>query len=218
MALDAIKHSIIADAQAKAAAIDKDGSAKAKAILDQARIRADKILEEAGKQAEAEAERINSESKAGAEIEANVIILEAKGLVIEQALSELLALAKKELIKSGMKTILADAIKQFRRLTDDELIVFAGPAAYAVGKISGATLKRGDVEGFILSNASGTITIEASIDAIIRSETDSARSILLPELFGYSGKVKATSENKTKNIRKVGTSSARSAKRRQKGR
>ena len=184
MSLDSITRKIIEDARTRAAAIDAEAASHEKSVLAAARERVHEISKSAGRSAEEEAARIIAEAKAGAEIEANSMLLEARGAAVEHAMPGLLALVRRELLKSRLKAILDSGIRQFKALSEGEMVI----ATYGKGAqlIKGKQYKteKGSAEGFMLYSADRKVALDATIDGVVRHRSDYARSVLAAELFG----------------------------------
>ncbi len=187
MSLESITRKILEDARARAAAIDKEAKDAEDSIIGEAREKARSILEQGKSDASAEAARIAAEAKAGAEIEANALLLEARGSATERELQGVLDIARRELVKNRMAAILESSVKQFKRLNSGMPKIAADRRSAALLKGRGYSMEQGSADGFVLSSSDGSLSLDATVDSIVRHEADAARGLVSAELFKGHG-------------------------------
>ncbi len=185
MSLDAIRKSIVGDAEAKASAIDAEADSEAKRIVHDAEARAKEAIKSAEHEAEAEAERMRKEAVAGAETEANSIMLEAKGEAVERSLSSVASRLEPELARHGMKKILDSSIRQFKQIGVAEAFRIKTSKKNAqLLKGSKFDVEYADVDGFVICSLDGSVALNATVGSIVDRERDDARKLISQEMFG----------------------------------
>ncbi|MEM3839301.1 MAG: V-type ATP synthase subunit E [Candidatus Micrarchaeaceae archaeon] len=183
MSLEAIRKSIIEEAEAKAKAERQAAEAEAAKILKEAKDRADSLLKEAEEEARREAERMRMEAEAGLETERNSAILESKGRVIEEALKHVRKEVEDRIRSEGMGKILNAALKQFSEVYQgSDFVIKTNKKNVALVKDKG-TVEAGDVDGFVLSTPDGRIALNATVASIVDNRIDGIRKMVANELF-----------------------------------
>lgn len=186
MSLDAIKKTIISEAEEKASDIESEGTKQAHAITKEAEDKAAQILKDAELNAKKEAERMHKEAQAGAEMEANSMLLEAKGDVIERSLKKVLSEAEDDISKNEMKAILNQSIKQFKEISGGSFTIKTGKKNADLLKNTAYQVEYGDVDGFMLYTDHGKIALNATVSKIVEKQADNARKLIEKEVFGES--------------------------------
>ena len=207
MSLDAIKKSILSDAQAKASAIDSEASSESKLILKEAEEKAKGILSGADAEAKAEADRLVKEARAGAETEANSMILEARGVAIERALKSVSSNVEKTISHEYSKKLFESGLAQFREVSNSTPKVITNKRNANLLKGTKFAVEYSDMEGFIFSTDDGRIRLNASVGSVVEKSLDGSRKLISKELFGEH---RAT---KPKPVRKRKSSAAKKGKR-----
>ncbi len=196
MSLDAIKKSILGDAQAKAAAIDAQASDESRRIIKEAEDRAKSILSSAESDANAEANRLVSEAQAGAETEANSLMLEAKGAAIERALKSVSEQVKRTLSREYSKKLFESGLAQFKEVSNSTPKVITSRKNAQMLKGTKYTQEYVEIDGFIFSTDDGKIKLNASVDSVVEKSLDGARKLISMELFGERSSPKGRSEKR----------------------
>ncbi len=204
MPLDAIKKSILADAEKRAEALNSEANAEASRILAEARESADASLRQAKEEAAKEAKRIRDENAAGLESERNAMIMGAKSHVIEHALKDVRSEAVRNLEKQNLEEILKKGIKHFSALTGNGgIIVKTSKKNAQFVDTKKYEVEFGDIEGFMLYTPDRKVALNATVDSIVDREMDTIRRIVADEIF--TGK-------EERAIRKMASPKGRKAK------
>jgi vacuolar-type H+-ATPase subunit E/Vma4 len=211
MSLDAIRKSILSEAEAKASAMESEAGKEAQRIVEEAEEKAKEILKNAESDARKEADRMNREARAGAEMEANSMLLEARGEAVERAMRKVLKGAEEELEERGMKKIFDQSIKQFRDVSGGDFKIKTGRKNADLFKGSAYEVEYGDIDGFMLYADRGKVALNATVGSIVARQADSARKLISSKLFG--GKEKpATTKRKANAVPKKEARAAKKAK------
>ncbi len=198
MSLDAIKKSIISDAQAKASAIDSEASSESKRIVKEAEEKAKGILSRADSEAKTEADRLVKEARAGAETEANSMILEARGAAIERALKSVSSSVEKTISHEYSKKLFESGLAQFREVSNSTPKVMTSKKNANLLKGTKFGVEYSEIDGFIFSTDDGRIRLNASVDSVVEKSLDGARKLISKELFGGHTAPKLRPERKQK--------------------
>lgn len=183
MSLDSIRKSIMSDAESKASAADSEASKEASQIVKEAEAKAKEILRNAQVEAEKEASRVKNEALAGAEMEANSMILQARGAAVERSLKRVINDLKDELSREYPKKIFDQSVKQFKEIAEGDIVVKTGKKNAALMKGVKYKVEYADVDGFMLYEESGKIALNATVESIAGKEMDNARRFIADELF-----------------------------------
>ncbi len=211
MSLDAIRKTILSEAEARAQAIQSDADKQAQRIVKEAEDKARDIVKNAQEDAHKEAERLNKEAQAAAEMEANSMLLEAKGQAVERALKRVLGGAEDELSKSGMKRILDQSVKQFKEVSNGNFTIKTGKKNAELLKKSGNDVEYGAVNGFMLYADNGKVALNATVESIVERQADNARKLISKELFG-AGETRAPRKAKAPAPKKNAKAAKKAAK------
>jgi vacuolar-type H+-ATPase subunit E/Vma4 len=184
MSLDAIRKSILSDAEAKASAVDSEAAAESKRILQEAEEKAKSILKAAEHAAQAEAERRRSEARAGAETEANSIILGARGDAVERELKRVTARAEALLSRDYPRKLFDSGLKQFKDIADSGFTIKTSKKNAGVLKGGKYNVEYADIDGFVFSTDDGTVSLNATAQSILEREKDFARGLVSSDLYG----------------------------------
>lgn len=190
MTLDAIRKSILDEAEENASSMEKESSKEAERIINDAESRAKQIMKDAEKDAEREAERLRKESKAAAEIEAGSMLLQAQGEAIERAVGETMEQLAKEARKANMRKLVEQAIREFAEASGGREIVVRAGKKYAdmVKGVDARVEYDNDVDGFVLSTSDSKISLNATVESLLESQSDAARRLAYDELFRAGSK------------------------------
>ncbi len=150
MSLDAIRKTIISEAEAKASEIESEGNKEAHRIIKEAEDSAKEIIKNAQLDAQKEAERLHKEALAGADMEANSMLLEARGEVVERSLKKVLSEAEDEISKNSMKKILEQSIKQFKEISGGNFTIKTSKKNESLLKKTAYEVEYAEVDGFML--------------------------------------------------------------------
>lgn len=191
MTLDAIKKSILSDAEAKASEIGSEATKEAHRIVKDAEERAKEIVRSAEQEAERETARLRQEAVAGAEMEASSMLLEARGEVVERVLKRVIDMVESELSKSSMQRILDMGVKQFRDVSSGEIVIRTSRKNAALLKGSKYEVVQDNVDGFMISTRDGKVALNATVGSIVERQADVARKLISDELFGERGRREA---------------------------
>ena len=183
MSLDAIKKSILSDAQAKASEIDSEASSESKRIIKEAEDKAKGILSRADSEAKTEANRLVKEARAGAETEANSMILEARGAAIERALKSVSSNVEKTISHEYSKKLFESGLTQFREVSNSTPKVITNKKNANLLKGTTFVVEYSEIDGFIFSTDDGRIRLNASVGSVVEKSLDSARKLVSKELF-----------------------------------
>jgi vacuolar-type H+-ATPase subunit E/Vma4 len=185
MTLDAIRKSILSEAEEKASAIDSEAGKEVSRIVKEAEEKAKQIVKSAQADAEKEAERLRKEANASAETEANSMLLEARGSIIERSLKDVMDDVESELSKGSMEKIFKQGMKQFSDIAGEhDLIIKTSKKNEGMARAGGNKVEVDSINGFIFSTSDGKIALNATIESIAMHETDQARRFIADELFG----------------------------------
>ncbi len=199
MSLDAIKKSILSDAQAKASAIDSEASSESKRIVKEAEEKAKGILSRADLEAKAEADRLVKEARAGAETEANSMILEARGIAIERALKSVSSNVEKTISHEYSKKLFESGLSQFRDVSNSTPKVITSKKNANLLKGTKFGVEYSEIDGFIFSTDDGRIRLNASVGSVVEKSLDGARKLISKELFGEHATPKSRPARKQKS-------------------
>lgn len=197
MSLDEIRKSILSEAQTKASQIDSEAAKEAQRITKDAEERAKDVLKNAEHEAAVEVGRLRKESEAGAETEANSMLIEARGYVVERSLKDVLGQAEKELSKNSMKQILDHSIKQFKQISGGNFTIKTSKKNSALLEKTAYEVEYDDVDGFMLYTDHRKIALNATVSNIVSHEEDSARKLIAEELFGGGAQRAARSKKES---------------------
>ncbi len=203
MSLDAIRKSILSEAEEKASAMQSEAEKEAQKIVREAEEKAKEILRNAEADARKEAERMNKEAQAGAEMEANSMLLEARGAAVERSLKRVLSAAQDEISKTGMKKILDQSVKQFKEISAGNFVIKTGKKNADLFKKSAYEVEYGDVNGFMLYADQGKVALNATVESIVNKDADTARRLISDELFSSRQARASTKRNWTPTPRKA---------------
>jgi len=193
MSLDAIKKSIISQAESKESAIDHEASDEASMIIKEAEDRAKRIIKDAESEAAREAQRMVKEAEAGADIEANSLIMSARGEAVERVLKRVMDGVGSQLSKQGMKKILDQSMKQFKQISQGgDIMIKTGRKNAPLFKDSKYEVEYGDIDGFMLYLDSGKVAINATVSSIVEHEREYARKVISSELFHAGSRRRST--------------------------
>jgi V/A-type H+-transporting ATPase subunit E len=187
MSLDAIKKSILSDAEARASAMDGDADSEARRILKEADEKAKTILKDAELAAAAESERLRKEAQASAETEANSILLEAKGEAVERALKKVVSQAERTLSKDYAKRLFDSGLRQFKEISGPRMVIKTSKKNAAMFRGGKYNVEYADISGFMFYTEDGKIALNATIPNIVDKEKDVARKFISRELFAETG-------------------------------
>lgn len=188
MTLEAIKRSIMDEAEDKASDLEKEASMESERIVSEAEERAKRIMKDAERDAEREAQRLRMESKASAEVEANALLLEARGEAVERSLGGVMSQLAKEVQKASIRKLLEQGIKDFAEASGGrEIVVRTGRRNAEAVKGLDARVEYADIDGFILSTSDSKIELDATLGSILESQKDTARRLVYEELFHGAG-------------------------------
>ncbi|MCL4365048.1 MAG: hypothetical protein M1569_01665 [Candidatus Marsarchaeota archaeon] len=184
MSLDAIKKSILSEAEAKASAIAGEANIESSRILKDAEERSKSIISNAEQAARSEADRLRKESEAGADTEAGAIVLEARGDAVEKALRRVISGLESGLSRSGMKKVLESGVRQFRQIGYAGEFRIRTSKRYApILKDFKANVEYVDIDGFMIVSADGSVALNATVSSIVEREKDNARKLIAQAMF-----------------------------------
>ena len=184
MGLESIRKNILKDAAEKSAEISGEARGEAGRITKEANEKAKSIIKAAEEDSKAEAERLRKEAEAGAEMEANSIILSAKGEVIERSLARVMSEVKTELSKNYTKKIFDSGMRQFSQIADkDEMMVKTSKKNAALLKNFPGYIRYENVNGFVFSTKDGKVSLNAEIEEIARKQEEYAKKEIDTGLF-----------------------------------
>lgn len=183
MPLESIRKRILADSEAKAEEVRGEADAEARRILAEARGRAKEIEKRAEAEAEAESKRIERETQAGLEIEANAILLDARGAAVAKAMQGVTKEIKRMIDKEYLPSMLKSGAKQFRSASDEPFVVVTSKKNAKVVEQLKLNPKYQDVEGFVLQSSDGRMRLLVSSDSAVENNLDEIRRELSGLLF-----------------------------------
>ncbi len=190
MSLEAIRKSILGEAESKAKAEQSEAESEAAKIVREAQERAKSILKQAEDDARREEERMRLEATAGLETERNAMIIEAKGKVVEQALGQVRGDVERKVRQEGMEKILKSGLKQFGSVypgNDFVVRTSKGNASLVKGK---QKVEIASVDGFVLTTPDRKIALNATVDSIVNDSMDDIRKMVADEIFSGSAERK----------------------------
>jgi vacuolar-type H+-ATPase subunit E/Vma4 len=190
MSLEAIRKSILGEAESKAKAEQSEADAQAAAIIKDAEDRAKGILKQAEEEARHEEGRMRLEASSGLETERNSMVIEAKSKVIESILDQVRKEVARRVREEGMEKVLKSGLKQFAEVyqgSDFVIRTSKRNAAMVKGK---HTIEVDNVDGFIISTPDRKIALNATVDAIVESSIDEIRKMVADEVFSGSAERK----------------------------
>ena len=186
MSLEAIRKSILGEAESKAKAEQSEADAQAAAIIKDAESRAKDILKQAEEEARREEGRMRLEASSGLETERNSMVIEAKSKVIESILDQVRKEVARRVREEGMEKVLKSGLRQFAEVyqgSDFVIRTNKTNAAIAKGK---HTVEIDNVDGFIISTPDRKIALNATVDAIVEGSIDEIRKMVADEVFSGS--------------------------------
>ena len=184
MTLEAIKKDILAEAEEKSAQAASEAIKEANRITKEAEEKANGIEKRAAQEAQHEVERLRKENEAGVEIEANAMLLAARGDAVERSLKKVLSGTGSSLEKGSMKKLLDLGMKQFSEITPKgEIVIKTSKKNASLLKESGHKIEYEDIDGFMLYTNDGKIALNATVGNIFQGQTEVARRIIAEELF-----------------------------------
>ena len=185
MALDAIKKSILDEADSRSAAIAEESERQADAVMKEASERSKQIIRSAEADSAREVERLRRESASGVDMEVNAILLDARGRALERALKAAIGKVASAVEKGGMERILESSVKQFSSMIgSDDILVRTSKKNAPLLKGKGYEVEYADVDGFMLYTRDGKVALNATVRSIVDGELDYARRAIDSELFG----------------------------------
>lgn len=214
MSLEAIRKSILSEAEAKAKAERGEADAEAERIVSGAHEKAKATFKQAQDEARLEGERMRREAAAGLETERNTMVIEAKGKVVEQALGRVRSEIEREIEKEDLERILKAGIKQFSEVSGGEMVVRTSKrnAALIKGKYK---VEYADVDGFVLCTPDKRIALNATVDSVVDRSLDEVRKMVAGEAFtGREEKMIAKATNRAGKKRVVKAPAKKTGKRR----
>ena len=186
MSLEAIRKSILGEAEAKAKAEQSEADSEAAKIVRDAQERAKAILTQAEDEARREEERMRLEAAAGLETERNAMVIEAKGKVIEHFLGQVREDISRRVRQEGMEKILKSSLKQFAS-------VYPGNDFVVRTSKKNASLVKGrqkvevaSVDGFVIATPDRKIALNATVDSVVDGNMDDIRKMVADEIFSGS--------------------------------
>lgn len=184
MPLDNIKKRILAEAETQAEAVKKEADAEVHRIKAESEVRAKQIELEAQNEASSESRRLIKENDAGLEIEANAILLEAKGSAIERATQLVVNETESILEDKYLADMLKSGISQFKASSGEEPIVMTSRENAKLVQSLGIQARQAEIGGFVIESKDGKMRLEVSADSLISSNMDGIRGIVSEMLFG----------------------------------
>lgn len=187
MTLDAIKKSILSEAEEKSSAIDSDAERESAQLVKEADEKAKGIMKSAEQEATKEADRIRKEGEAGAEIESRSIIFSARGRAVERALKKVMSKVQSDVKNENMLKVFNSGLKQFKEISGhDDIIVKTNKKNASLLKGKDFEVEYGDIDGFMFYTSDRKIALNATVDSIVNDQQDLARKLIADELFGES--------------------------------
>ncbi len=209
MTLDAIRKSILNEAESKASSTESEAEKEAHRIVKEAEEKAKEIVKTAEAEAHKEVERLKKEAEAGADTEANGLLLEARGAVVERSLKKAIDETKSELSESSFEKIFKQGLKQFAEIAgNSDIMIKTSKKNAEIVKGSKHKVEYENIDGFMFYTHDNKIALNATIESIAARETDQARTFIASELFGTRAKerpkaaVKAGKKKVKKNKKK----------------
>jgi vacuolar-type H+-ATPase subunit E/Vma4 len=190
MPLDELVDEIEKEARKSASAIRAEQKAEVDRITDDAKGRVRDLLKGGEEAAASEMARQRKRQELSVGIEKNLLLVEAREGAIERELKRTAKAVGADLGRNYLKKILEGALKDFAgSVPKGETTITTSKSnarlvegrGYKVRYVSG-------VDGFILSNEDGTVTLNAEMDRIVEQNTDTIRNILAARLFGTNKK------------------------------
>ena len=201
MPLESIKKRILSESETKAEGLREEADSEARRIVAEAKTEAKEIGRQAEQEAEAESKRIEGEARAGMEIEANTVLLEARGTAIENAVREVSREIESLVSKEHLLPMLKSGVKQFKSSTDEPFVVVTSKRNANVVESMKLTPRYEDVDGFVVESEDGRMRLVISAAAIVSGNEDRIRS----EVAGHL--------NKAPHSKPAGRTSGRAKKR-----
>lgn len=199
MGLESIRKNILKDAAEKSAEISGEASGEASRIRKEASEKAKSMRKAAEAEAVAEAERLRKEAEAGTGMEANSMLLAARGEVIERSLPRVMSEVRAELSKNYMKKIFDSGMRQFSQIAGkEEMMVKTSKKNAELLKNFAGYVRYESVNGFIFSTKDGKVSLDAEIDGIMKKQEDYARKEVGTVLFGSKARTSARRQRKAR--------------------
>ncbi len=215
MSLEAIRKSILGEAESKAKAEQSEASSEAEKMVKEAESKAKALLKQAEAEAKAEETRMRNEAAAGLETERNAMVIEAKGKVVEKVLDSVKGQVERNIKSSNMDRMFKAAMKQFSELGDaDDAVIRTSKKNAALMK-GRHNVEYTNVDGFVISTDDGKISLNATVDALVEGKTEEIRKIVSEEVFTGSQEkkiAKATSSMAKKSGKVIAKKMPKKAK------
>lgn len=183
MGLSEIRSSIERDSKKYYELERQKALSEQKIALEEAKKRSDEILSNAKDEAKKIFSRTLAEADAEIQVECNSMLALAMDSVVSGNLPHFRTLAIKELFSKHERKIILDAISSFAEVADIA-------TSTAEGKKKALELAKGfgkkansSIDGILLYDKEGGITLNASIDGIVDAKLESLKSIISRNLF-----------------------------------
>ncbi len=184
MALEELRKEIEHEANADASTLEKESIAECERILSDARQVAVEAKKNAKEKATKEAEQKRSDALTAIDIESGSIISSAKEDCINSTTKQFLQIVERKL-NAREQDIIKAAIKRFSLVVPPNNAVAKLDKRNAnLLKASGIRVESSNVRGVFLSSEDGKVNTDATIDGLIRSNSESVRRILSKGMFG----------------------------------
>jgi vacuolar-type H+-ATPase subunit E/Vma4 len=186
MPLDELVEQLEAESKKAVSAIKAEQTAEVNRITEEARGRAKELLKEGRESVGAEIARRKKRQEASVGVEKGMLLVEAKEGAVERELKAALKAVESELSRKYTKKILDGALKSFAvSVPRGETMIATRKAHAKLVEKCGCKVKYDErVNGFVLSNEDGTVTLDAEMGRIIEQNTETIRNIVAEKLFG----------------------------------
>lgn len=189
--MDELVEEIEGEARKAASAIRAEQKAEVDRIAKDAQGRARELLKEGREGVASEIARRRKRQDSSVGVERSMLLVEARERAIERELKGAAKAVAAELGRKYAKKILDGALKSFAGSVPrgETTITTAKANAKLVEKRGYRIRYDKGVNGFILSNGDGTVTLDAEADRIVEQNIDVIRNILAERLFGSRKKI-----------------------------
>lgn len=214
MPLESIKKKILSESESETEQIRKDADFEQKKILSVAKEKAKEIEKHAMEEATAESERLQRENEAGLEIETKTMLIEARGVVIEKVLQDVVKDAR-SMLQQDMPRLLKDGAKQFSDALGESFVVRTNSKNRQMVESLRLRHKYDDEEkGFVLESEDGKVSMVISPDSLLERDEDLIRKEISESVFGKERSIveKKQREKKKENASRKEEGKARKRK------
>lgn len=184
MALDRLRNEIEEQAKAEAASIVGEGEKEANSIIGSAKRKADEIYDGIRNDALKEAEQRRKDVLISLEMEVSSMIANAKEERINHELKGFIAVIAKSMRNKQAQLIKAAAKRFSEVMPPEQCVARIGKDNAPILKQYGIEASYEKIDGVVIESRDKRVSMNATVDGTIESNTETVRRALSKGLFG----------------------------------